>query len=546
MTRRDLRIPLFLLDKYLKSLLQLIYLYIRYNKKILMEWGMIYMAVLKSYTCSKCAGILMFDSDQEFFDCPFCGNRYDIVDFHADEVLAQANSCLEQGSFSSAKEKFGQVLDNDPQNFDALLGTVFCKLKLNSEDKLENSENLETVDLNEAKKVLIKAKRQSVNAKADYFAYFYSLIEHYEKTVKLEKEKQELLSGNTMDELNGKMLSDFKRYRNEDRDSLPWPLIIFGVLALFAVAASLTETGNYFPLIIFFVVLGVICYAVSKNDIVHDENYKPANDYERKLTDKISDNERNYARAYMKMKDLRASIVSDNKEHSVSESKPVADPDIDEGKSINCEKCGAGLILDKNKRVYQCDHCGVAYGVSLFFGLPMEKALNSLNNGNFKDAERRFSNLLMVDPSDFEALLGKVLCAGKWTKVSNIRLSVDVEDDELKFVRDSIKKAGWYASENDQPYFRKMEELVSFFEPYKENKDQIRSLDGDVKLMEAKADVYAKAYEGANYNDEYQKERRELVSKTYPAQVKLKKLEADFADIRRSLIDERAGCRLVK
>ena len=504
------------------------------------------MAVLKSYTCSKCAGILMFDSDQEFFDCPFCGNRYDIVDFHADEVLAQANSCLEQGSFSSAKEKFGQVLDNDPQNFDALLGTVFCKLKLKSEDKLENSENLETVDLNEAKKVLIKAKRQSVNAKADYFAYFYSLIEHYEKTVKLEKEKQELLSGNTMDELNGKMLSDFKRYRNEDRDSLPWPLIIFGVLALFAVAASLTETGNYFPLIIFFVVLGVICYAVSKNDIEHDENYKPANDYERKLTDKISDNERNYARAYMKMKNLRASIVSDNKEHSVSESKPVADPDIDEGKSINCEKCGAGLILDKNKRVYQCDHCGVAYGVSLFFGLPMEKALNSLNNGNFKDAERRFSNLLMVDPSDFEALLGKELCAGKWTKVSNIRLSVDVEDDELESVRESIKKAGWYASENDQPYFRKMEELVSFFEPYKENKDQIRSLDGDVKQMEAKADVYAKAYEGANYNDEYQKERRELVSKTYPAQVKLKKLEADFADIRRSLIDERAGCRLVK
>ena len=171
------------------------------------------MAVLKSYICSKCAGILMFDSDQEFFDCPFCGNRFDIVDFHADEVLAQANSCLEQGSFSSAKEKFNMVLDNDPQNFDALLGTVLCKLKLNSEDKLENSENLETVDLNEAKKVLIKAKRQSVNAKADYFAYFYSLIEHYEKTVKLEKEKQELLSGNTMDELNGKMLSDFKRYR---------------------------------------------------------------------------------------------------------------------------------------------------------------------------------------------------------------------------------------------------------------------------------------------------------------------------------------------
>ena len=27
----------------------------------------------------------MFDSDQEFFDCPFCGNRFDAVDFHEDD-----------------------------------------------------------------------------------------------------------------------------------------------------------------------------------------------------------------------------------------------------------------------------------------------------------------------------------------------------------------------------------------------------------------------------------------------------------------------------
>ena len=73
------------------------------------------MATLKSYTCSKCAGFLMFESVQEIFDCPFCGNRYDIVDFHAGEVLDQAKACLKQKSFDAAKEKFDQVLDNDPQ-----------------------------------------------------------------------------------------------------------------------------------------------------------------------------------------------------------------------------------------------------------------------------------------------------------------------------------------------------------------------------------------------------------------------------------------------
>ena len=143
------------------------------------------MAKLKSYTCSKCAGILTFDSDQEFFDCPFCGNKYDIVDFHAGEVLDQARSLLEQKSFDAAKEKFGLVLDNDPHNFDALLGSVLCVLRLSSADELEDSSNLQGRDLTKAKKALTNTKRSSVGDKAVYFGKFISAIESYEKTVRL-------------------------------------------------------------------------------------------------------------------------------------------------------------------------------------------------------------------------------------------------------------------------------------------------------------------------------------------------------------------------
>ena len=148
---------------------------------------MICMATLKSYTCSKCAGILTFDSDQEFFDCPFCGNRYDIVDFHADEVLDQAGSCLKQRSFSAAKEKFGQVLDNDPQNFDALLGSVLCVLNLPSAEKLEDSDNLSGRDMTEAKKMLNNAKRLSTGEKADYFAEFITLKNIFFHFLKFDK-----------------------------------------------------------------------------------------------------------------------------------------------------------------------------------------------------------------------------------------------------------------------------------------------------------------------------------------------------------------------
>ena len=64
--------------------------------------------------------------------------------------------------------------------------------------------------------------------------------------------------------------------------------------------------------------------------------------------------------------------------------------------------------------------------------------------------------------------------------------------------------------------------------------------------MEIKADIQAIAYAGANYDENYKKERQELVNKTFPAQVKQKKLEEDFARIRKELIEEKSGCRLVK
>ena len=509
------------------------------------------MAQLKSYTCSKCAGILMFDSDQEFFDCPFCGNRFDIVDFHADEVLDQAKACLEQGAFSAANDKFDQILDNDPHNFEALLGNVLCVLNLSSEEKLEDSDNLKGKDLTGAKKALINAGKLSAEVKADYFTRFLSLIENYEKSVKFEKEKDALLYGDIQDLINQKMLSDFKEFRSEDRASLPWPWIVLGVFILLSVVVISSAMDDSWVMavkvMLFFAFLAAIVIMIFKKDNEHDVNYRPGNDYEKKLTDRIQEYNRNYSRCYSKMRKFHASIANEDQAAVIAEeSKAFSDSEIDPSQNISCAKCGAGLSLDKNKRVYQCDHCGVAYGVSLFFGLPMEKALNSLNNGRYKDAGQRFSNLLMVDPSDFEALLGKVLCAGKWTKVSDISLSDDLDEGELQLVRTSLEEAGKHASESDRSYFGKMEQLISLFEPYAENQKQLEALNSDVADMETKADVYAIAFEGANYDEKYKKERQELLNKTFPAQVKIKKLKGDFDIIMKELIEEKSACRLVK
>lgn len=514
------------------------------------------MATLKSYTCSKCAGILMFDSDQEIFDCPFCGNRYDIVDFHAGEVLEQANACLKQEAFSAAKEKFGQILDNEPQNFDALLGNVLCVLNLDSAERLENSNNLSGRDLTGAKKAILSAKRLSSGAKADYFAKMISLIESYENIIRFEREKKELLSGDTRNELNQKLLSDFRKYRSDERwaslNGIPGLFKIMGVLIFVDVFVCLWAylfnfKGIYlsFGLLIGAVIL--FFYWLSRKDKKHDEDFDPAYEYEKRLKNRILELDRTYTTAYRNMKDLMGEFAPEDKAPQVvSESVPASGNDKDAPKDVFCAKCGAMLGLDMGKRVYQCDHCGVAYGVSLFFGMPMEKALNSINAGNYKDAGLRFSSILMAEPSDFEALLGRVLCAGKWTKVSSISISDEIDEADLQSVRTLLEEDVQHASDKDKPYFRKMSELMSYFGPYRENGEQFELLNSKVTDMEVRADVYALAFEGANYDDDFKKKRQELVNKTFPAQVQKKKFEKEFNDILNSLVEERSASLLVK
>ena len=149
----------------------------------------------------------------------------------------------------------------------------------------------------------------------------------------------------------------------------------------------------------------------------------------------------------------------------------------------------------------------------------------------------------MTKPSDFETLLGKILCAGKWTKVSAIRVS---DEADLQSVSSLIEEAVMHADDKDKPFFRKMKELVSYFGPYRENSERLESLKSKVTDMEARADVYAMAFEGANYNDEYKAKRQALVNETFPAQVKKKKLEEEFKAILKDLTEEKSASLLVK
>jgi len=67
------------------------------------------MTKLTSYTCAKCGGVLNVDIGQAVFDCPFCGNGFDLSDFHRGEVLNEAALNLKNREFQSARNAYSEL-----------------------------------------------------------------------------------------------------------------------------------------------------------------------------------------------------------------------------------------------------------------------------------------------------------------------------------------------------------------------------------------------------------------------------------------------------
>ena len=92
------------------------------------------MALLKSYSCVKCGGVLNFDENQEVFGCPFCGGEFAFTDFHRGDLIRQGNISLNRGNYSTAKDKFLAILNRNPRDFEALQGMILAEGRITAVD----------------------------------------------------------------------------------------------------------------------------------------------------------------------------------------------------------------------------------------------------------------------------------------------------------------------------------------------------------------------------------------------------------------------------
>jgi hypothetical protein len=181
----------------------------------------------------------------------------------------------------------------------------------------------------------------------------------------------------------------------------------------------------------------------------------------------------------------------------------------------------------------------VAYGVSLFFGQPLERALDAVNSGYFEEADSRMSHVLMEDHSNPDALLGRILCCGRWTRISDIGNSNYISPTRIKMLHILAKEAGDRASESDREFFATMDELVDALNDvmtvrYKldANRNAMHKLDMRLKIY---GDGYALVYSDPDFA------RKELEEEKRTLEIEEPRVQHALAELKDKLIDMRSG-----
>ena len=344
------------------------------------------------------------DIDQVVFDCPFCGAKFDVIDFHRQEMLSQAETCLKMMEFISASEKYKEMYDKDPHDFEALRGMILSAGKIPLKEDLTEPGKLIRHNINGAVNALYKLEGDCAE-----FSYFEKLLTVFELSSKL------------------KVLVEDKK--TLDRD------LKFRIKAL-------NEANPYI-------------------------------DKDHELRRIAAINQKNADLVDRKIKDLKQklSVACDDLKNSEPEitvkAAPPSEPDSVEIEAdsesvtnIICAKCAGQLFLDRKRNLCECRSCGVAYGVSLFVGKPNRKAKDALIKREFNEADKRYSYMLMLEPHDFEALRGRVLCSIKCIRVINY---IGLSNYLIEKLRACAEYALEKALDQDKPYFEKYIELADSY-----------------------------------------------------------------------------------
>ena len=130
--------------------------------------------------------------------------------------------------------------------------------------------------------------------------------------------------------------------------------------------------------------------------------------------------------------------------------------------------------------------------------------------GEYDEADQIFSHKLTLNPKDFEAVLGRFLCAGRWKSLKDIDLDDRLIMSRVRKLPDKLDTIEKSISADDHPlweYIRKLSDLLSEYadrrHAYNRVYEKYKSVNG--KLNDSP--LLSKEIEG------YQRQKDELEEK---------------------------------
>ena len=507
------------------------------------------MALLKSYACKSCGGVLNFDEDQDIFECPFCGQEFNYTDFHRDELLNQAAKCLREFRYDTAKEKYNTLLSNNPQDFEALRGVILAQGRISSLNELDSPENIRGCDFPAAVRASFDAKETvDGSSEAGYFERLIDLLgigrEFRDKTADA-LDKSERAREKYKAAVEGEKKSKESLDNTGSSIGIAITMFFSGVLGTIIFAMEFNITWLVPAALLAFGIIALIMLGVflirrhrvryTLYNVPRPSEYVTAGHI---IEDFLSEEAVKIKRRYMEELELLKKDDPASNGYTppkVKKKSSANNPFIDITKTVNCAKCGGQLHPDKEKGLFECKYCGVAYGMSLFFNNPMEKAVTAAQRGDYVEADQRFSHMLMIDPGDFDALLGRILCAGKWNKINDIYLSETMLPVVSKNLKDRIVEAVDHAESEDRLFFVTLNDLADVLIEHARNEQALKKCENALRTAKDKAEIRMDGNEPS-------KETKKMMSEIHTQKENCTNLKIElvlkFKSLKESLLNE--------
>lgn len=143
-------------------------------------------------------------------------------------------------------------------------------------------------------------------------------------------------------------------------------------------------------------------------------------------------------------------------------------------------------------------------------------------------------------------LLGRILCEGRWTRISDIDTADVITGDEWIRISELFHDAKLRVSESDKEFLERLEEMIFLLGKVCLNNGDIDELNRRVEVLDSIRHVYFMAEKLSTDSSGVHMDRARLLEDIERLQKETRQWSHDLLVIKRNLIQMKTDCVLVK